>query len=153
MCLLELLYRTSHVLHAGARAAVLRWLIGWLFGFNGPLRQYFILYRTVSQREGERGERVKMSKQSLTRTYCKLNRPLPFYHPNSRTPRPGPSHHPTTPAVLPLNCINIRILPFLNVFICANIGKIKKSNFAILRTSIESTSIQSYDVKSTLIRC
>ena len=37
------------------------------FGFSGPLRQYFSLYRTVSQREGERGEkgqrRVKMSKQ------------------------------------------------------------------------------------------
>ena len=41
------------------------WLVG-CFGFNGPLRQYFSLYRTVSQREGERGEkgqmRVKMSK-------------------------------------------------------------------------------------------
>ena len=37
------------------------------FGFNGPLRQYFSLYRAVSQREGETGEkgemRVKMSKQ------------------------------------------------------------------------------------------
>ena len=32
------------------------WLIGW-FGFNGPLRQYFSLYRAVSQREGERGEK------------------------------------------------------------------------------------------------
>ena len=42
-------------------------LVGWLFGFNGPLRQYFGLNRAVSQREGERGEnrqmRVKMSKQ------------------------------------------------------------------------------------------
>ena len=31
-------------------------LVGWLvgcFGFNGPLRQYFSLYRAVSQREGE----------------------------------------------------------------------------------------------------
>ena len=27
------------------------------FGFNGPLRQYFRLYRAVSQREGERGEK------------------------------------------------------------------------------------------------
>ena len=30
--------------------------VGWLvgcFGFNGPLRQYFSLYRAVSQREGE----------------------------------------------------------------------------------------------------
>ena len=38
-----------------------------VFGFNGPLGQYFSLYRTVSQREGERGEkgqmRVKMSKR------------------------------------------------------------------------------------------
>ena len=33
-------------------------LIGWLVvGFNGPLRQNFSLYRTVSQREGERGEK------------------------------------------------------------------------------------------------
>ena len=42
------------------------WLVG-CFGFNGPSRQYFSLYRAVSQREGERGEkgqmRVKMSKQ------------------------------------------------------------------------------------------
>ena len=34
-------------------------LVGWLvvFGFNGPLRQYFSLYRAVSQRKGERGEK------------------------------------------------------------------------------------------------
>ena len=44
-------------------------MLGWLvvFGLSGPLRQYFSLYRAVSQREGERGEkgwrRVKMSKQ------------------------------------------------------------------------------------------
>ena len=45
-------------------------LVGWLvgcFGFNGPLIQYFSLYRAVSQRKGEREEkgqmRVKMSKQ------------------------------------------------------------------------------------------
>ena len=38
---------------------VFRWLVGWLvgFGFNGPLRQYFSLYRAVSQREGERGKK------------------------------------------------------------------------------------------------
>ena len=35
------------------------WEIGWLvdLGFNGPLRQYFSLYRAVSQREGERGKK------------------------------------------------------------------------------------------------
>ena len=27
------------------------------FGFNGPLRQYFSLYRAVSQREGERKDK------------------------------------------------------------------------------------------------
>ena len=32
------------------------WLVG-CFGLNGPLRQYFSLYRAVSQREGERGEK------------------------------------------------------------------------------------------------
>ena len=34
-------------------------LIGWFigFGFYGPLRQYFSLYRAVSQREGERGKK------------------------------------------------------------------------------------------------
>ena len=32
------------------------WLVGCL-GFNGPLRQYFSLYRAVSQRKGERGEK------------------------------------------------------------------------------------------------
>ena len=31
------------------------WLVG-CFGFNSPLRQYFSLYRAISQREGERGE-------------------------------------------------------------------------------------------------
>ena len=29
------------------------WLVG-CFGFNGPLRQYFSLYRALSQRGGER---------------------------------------------------------------------------------------------------
>ena len=66
------------------------WLVG-CFGFNGPFRQYFRLYRAVSHREEEREEkrqrRVKMSKQSPTRTYCKGNRPLPYYYPNCRTPR------------------------------------------------------------------
>ena len=52
------------------------YLVGWLvgcFGFNGPLRQYFSLYQAVSQREGERGERIDESKNFQTtpnRTYC-----------------------------------------------------------------------------------
>ena len=39
-------YRNKHI----------KWLVG-CFGFNGPLRQYFSLYRAVSQREGDRGEK------------------------------------------------------------------------------------------------
>ena len=60
------------------------------FGFNGPLRQYFSLYRAVSQREGEGGERIDESKNvqtTPTRTYCKRNRPLPYFNQNCRTPR------------------------------------------------------------------
>ena len=66
------------------------WLVG-CFGFNGPLRQYFSLYRAVSQREGEIGEeKIEESKNvqtTPTRTYCKRIRPLPYCHSNCRTPR------------------------------------------------------------------
>ena len=76
------------------------WLVG-CFGFNGPLRQYFSLYRAVSQREGERGERTDESKNvqtTPTRTYCKRNRPLPYCNQNCRTPRHWKltQHHRTT---------------------------------------------------------
>ena len=40
------------------------WLVG-CFGFNGPLRQYFSLYRTVSQREGERGKKGSLALEIL----------------------------------------------------------------------------------------
>ena len=82
------------------------------FGFNGPLRQYFSLYRAFSQKEGESGEkgqmRVKMSKQPSSaptasavgpiRTYCKCSRPLSYCNPNCRTPRHWKLtlHHRTT---------------------------------------------------------
>ena len=41
------------------RSSGVRVLVGWLvvFGLNDPLRQYFSLYRVVSQKEGERGEK------------------------------------------------------------------------------------------------
>ena len=77
------------------------WLVG-CFGFNGPLRQYFSLYRAVSQREGERGEkRIDESKnvqKNPTRTYYKRSRPLPYCNPNCRTSRHWKftQHHRTT---------------------------------------------------------
>ena len=78
----------------------LGWLVG-CFGLNGPLRQYCSLYRAVSQREGERGERIHESKNvqtTPTRTYCKRNRPLPCCNQNCRTPRHWKltQHHRTT---------------------------------------------------------
>ena len=84
-------------------------LVGWLvgcFGFNGPLRQYFSLYRAVSQREGETKRKMiderKNVKTIPTRTYCKRSRPLPYSNPNKQDALalevyPAPSHHPTTP--------------------------------------------------------
>ena len=41
-------------------------LVGWVFGFSGRLRQDFNLYRAVSQREGERGERIEENKNVQT---------------------------------------------------------------------------------------
>ena len=57
--------------------------IGWLvgcFGLKGPLRQYFSLYRAVSQREGERREMIDERKNVRT-TSC------PTLIQISRTPR------------------------------------------------------------------
>ena len=81
-------------------AAGAGWLVG-CFGCNCPLRQYFSLYRAVSQREGERRERIDESKNVQTtpnRTYCKHNRPLPYCNQNCRTPRHWKftQHHHTT---------------------------------------------------------
>ena len=79
------------------------WLVG-CFGLNGPLRQYFSLYRAVSQSEGERGEkklmRVKMSKQPPPAPTASAVGPCPTA---IKTGRPAlevytaTSHHPTTP--------------------------------------------------------
>ena len=58
------------------------------FGFNSPLRQYFS--QVVSKRGRKRIEKIEESKnvqRTPTRTCCKHNRPLPYYHPNCRTPR------------------------------------------------------------------
>ena len=49
------------------------WLVG-CFEFNGPLRQYFSLYRTVSQREIERGEKRIDESKNVQRTPTR-----PFY--------------------------------------------------------------------------
>ena len=66
------------------------WLVG-CFGCSGPLRQYFSLYRAVSQREGERGEkgqmREKMSQQPPPTPTASATGPCPTIIQISRTPR------------------------------------------------------------------
>ena len=55
------------------------------FEFNGPLRQYFSLYRAVAQSEVERKEVIDERKNVQTtpsRTYYQRNRPLSHYYPN-----------------------------------------------------------------------
>ena len=53
------------------------------FGFNGPLRQYFSLYRAVSQRR--RGKRKMI--QPPTRTHYKHSRSLPNYSISNTAPQ------------------------------------------------------------------
>ena len=62
----------------------------FLSGFNGPLRQYFSLYRAVSQREGERKEVIderKMSKQPPPAPIASAIGPCLTIIQISRTPR------------------------------------------------------------------
>ena len=56
---IRLLFRSGRSNYSGNAA------IGWLvvLGFNGSLRQYFSLYRAVSQREGERREMIDERKK------------------------------------------------------------------------------------------
>ena len=83
------------------------WLVS-CFGFNGPLRQYFSLNRTVSQRGRKKREKIDERKKfqtTPTHTLCKRNTPLPYYYPNkwdapALKVYPAPSHHPTTPSGL-----------------------------------------------------
>ena len=45
---------------------------------------------SLKERERKRGENIEKSENvqtTPTRTYCKRNRPLPYYHTNCRTPR------------------------------------------------------------------
>ena len=50
-----LLYFNMSDIASNTNVKSVGWLVG--FGFNGPLSQYFSLYRAVSQREGDRGKK------------------------------------------------------------------------------------------------
>ena len=77
-------------------------MVGWLvccFGLNGPLKQYFVLYRAVSQREGERKREIIGERKNVqitpTRNHCKRSRPLP-YGIGSLSSTIAPPDHPRT---------------------------------------------------------
>ena len=59
-------------------------------GFFQPNLLYFVLCYDfhVGRKGRKRREKIEESKNvQTTRTYWKRNRPLPYYHPNCRTPR------------------------------------------------------------------
>ena len=109
------------------------WLVG-CFGFNGPLRQYFSLYRAVSQRDGKRGEkRIDESKKIQTTptcTYYKRSRPLPYVI--QTVGRPGTGSLPSiiTPPDHPRPHLSLTIYsyPHLMVTIRKFIKKINHSH-------------------------
>ena len=95
--------------------------VGWLvvFGFNGPLKQYFSKSDHLQKRGRERKKRIDESKNVQTtpiRTYCKCSRPLPYCNPNSRTPQHWKftQHHRTTRP--PLQCLGVLLVFFFFFF-------------------------------------
>ena len=78
------------------------WLITY-FGLNDPLRQYFSLYRAVSQRGIKKRKKDRREKNAQTTpycNYCKRTSSLPYYFPNKWDALalkiyPAPSHHPS----------------------------------------------------------
>ena len=94
------------------------------FDFSGPLRQYFSLYRAVSQR-GRRRERIderKMSKQSPSEPTASTSGQCPTIIQSSRTPRhwkfyQAPSHHPTTPKIYNMT-VMVRSLVMTSLSMC-----------------------------------
>ena len=66
---------------------VFKMLVGWLFGVYRP---FVTVFQSISGRLPERGrkkreriEEYKNVQTTPTRTYCKRNGPLPYYHPKS----------------------------------------------------------------------
>ena len=88
--------------------------VGWLVGcfrFSCPLRQYFSLYRAVSQREGERGEkgqrRVKMSKQPPPAPTASAIGPCPTIIQIVGRPGTGSSPRTIAPPDTPMGPVNV----------------------------------------------
>ena len=79
------------------------WFVGHL-GLNGPLRQYFSLYRAVSQRGRKKIEKIderKISKQPPPAPIARAIGPCPTMVRISTGTAvyAAPSHHPTSPTI------------------------------------------------------
>ena len=77
------------------------WLVGW-FGLDDSLSVFQSIAGRLPERGRRRREKIEASRNvqtTPTSTYFKRNRPLPYYHPNCRTPWHWKftPHHPTTP--------------------------------------------------------
>ena len=82
------------------------------FGFNGPLRQYFSLYRTASQRgrkkrrKTDKGKHVKTTPPAHTASAigpCPTINEISRMHATELYVYSAPSHHPITPLYAPMN--------------------------------------------------
>ena len=95
-------------------------MVGWLFWVWRPFETVFQpISGHLPERGRKRRERIEESKNvqtTPTRTYCKRNRPLPYYHPNCRTPRHWKftQGHRTTRPRSNVLCIGWQILIYLN---------------------------------------
>ena len=75
-------------------------LVGYLFiWLKGLSRQYFSLYRAISQRERGKKKRKIINKcqNNPTCTYCERSRPMNYYYPNKQDSIPStiaPAYHP-----------------------------------------------------------
>ena len=110
-CCISLLYSSMLILRdilGVALKNLLRRIRMIWFGLNGLLRQYFSLYRTVSQREREKelrnDRREKKCPNNPTRTpTASTAGPWPTIAQISRNPapefHPAPSHNPTATSI------------------------------------------------------
>ena len=144
--------------------------VGWFFRFNGPLKQFFSLYRAVSQREGERREMIderKMSKQPPPAHAASAMGPCPTVVQISRTPQNwkftiAPPEHPTykeeeiyiasTYGCNHFNCVHVCVSLFMYVCLYACVYTCEcacKSRFSYFGIHVEGKSIH---IRITILR-
>ena len=108
----------------------------WLascFEFNGPLRQYFRLNRTVYQRGRKKRQKIDERKNvqtTPTHTLCKRNTPLPYFYPN-KWDAPALKVYPAPPDH-PLRTGLRRLSLSLNLSVCLSVSLSGKKTISCL---------------------